>query len=107
MKNHLKIIKDLKSLLVTKLGKDIRDVILYGSQIKGTNDQESDYDVLIVLNRKYNWVQRRIIRDLCYEISLKYDIIIDSKIISLEELENSPTGNHPLYLDALNQGIYA
>lgn len=46
MKNHLKIIKDLKSLLVTKLGKDIRDVILYGSQIKGTNDQESDWDVL-------------------------------------------------------------
>jgi len=107
MKNHLKIIKDLKSLLVTKLGKDILDVILYGSQIKNTYDQESDYDVLIVLNRKYNWAQRRIIRDLCYEISLKYDIIIDSKIISLEELENSPTGNNPLYLDALNQGVYA
>jgi predicted nucleotidyltransferase len=107
MKNHLKIIKDLKSLLATKLGKDIQDVILYGSQIKGTNDKESDYDVLIVLNRKYNWVQRRIIRDLCYEISLKYEIIIDSKIISLKELEKSPTGNHPLYLDAIIQGVYA
>jgi hypothetical protein len=38
---------------------------------------------------------------------LKYYIIIDSKIISLEELENSPTGNHPLYLDAITQGVYA
>jgi predicted nucleotidyltransferase len=81
-------------------------VILYGSQIKGTNDQESDYDVLIVLNRKYSWPQRRIIRDLCYKISLKYDIIIDSKIISIEELESSPTGNHPFYLDALNERVY-
>ncbi len=78
MNSHLKIIKDLKSLLVNKLGKDIRDVILYGSQVKGTNNHESDYDVLIVLNRKYNWPQRRIIRDICYEISLKYDIIINS-----------------------------
>jgi uncharacterized protein len=62
-------------------GKDIRDVILYGSQIRGTNKQGSDYDLLIVLNSKYSWPKRRIIRDLCYEISLKYDIIIDSKRI--------------------------
>ena len=107
MVNYLNIIRDLKSLLINKLGNDIRDVILYGSQIQGANDQGSDYDVLIVLNRKYDWPQRRIIRDLCYEISLKYDIIIDSKIISIQELKSSPAGNHPLYLNALNQGVYA
>jgi len=45
--------------------------------------------------------------EFMFFLSLKYNIIIDSKIISLEEFENSPTGNHPLYLDALNQGIYA
>lgn len=107
MTDYLNIIKELKAVLLQTAGADIKDVVLYGSQIQENRHDESDYDVLIVLNRKYTWPERRIIRDLCYEISLKYDIIIDSKIISIQELQNSPLKNHPLYQDALNQGIYA
>ena len=107
MSDQLDIIKELKVLLTQKAGEDIKDVVLYGSQIQNNRNEESDYDVLIVLNKKYNWPERRTIRDVCYEISLKYDIIIDSKIISIQELQSSLLKNHPLYRDALNQGLYA
>ncbi len=107
MSDQLDIIKELKVLLTQKTGKDIKDVVLYGSQIQKNRTEESDYDILIVLNRKYTWPERRNIRDMCYEISLKYDIIIDSKIISIQELQSSLLKNHPLYQDALTQGIYA
>jgi len=107
MTDYLNILKELKILLTRKAGKDIKDIVLYGSQIQENRNEESDYDILVVLNRKYTWPERRIIRDLCYEISLKYDIIIDSKIISIQELQSGPLKNHPLYQDALNLGIYA
>ena len=107
MSDQLDIIKELKVLLTQKTGKDIKDVVLYGSQIQKNRTEESDYDILIVLNRKYTWPERRNIRDMCYEISLEHDIIIDSKIISIQELQSSILKNHPLYQDALNQGIYA
>ncbi len=108
MNDNLKIIKELKSLLIQELGEDVENVVLYGSQIKGkSNTENSDYDILIIVNKKYNWPERRKIRDLCYEIALKHDIIIDSKIISTQELNSNIIRNHPLYRNALNQGIYA
>jgi predicted nucleotidyltransferase len=107
MTDRLNILKELKIILLHAVGEDIKDVVLYGSQIRKNRRKESDYDVLIVLNRKYTWPERRKIRDLCYEISLKYDIMIDSKIISIQELQNSPLKYHPLYMDALKQGIHA
>jgi predicted nucleotidyltransferase len=107
MPDGIDIIKELKVLLTQKVGEDIKDVVLYGSQIQKNRNEESDYDVLIVLSRKYSWPERRKLRDICYEVSLKYDIIIDSSIISIQELENSPLKNHPLYHDALSQGIHA
>jgi len=107
MTDKLNILKELKLILLHAAGEDIKDIVLYGSQIRKNRGKESDYDILIVLNRKYTWPERRKIRDLCYEISLKYDIMIDSKIISIQELQNSPLKYHPLYMDALNQGIYA
>jgi len=106
MPDRINIIKELKVLLTQKVGEDIKDVVLYGSQIQKNRNEESYYDVLIVLSRKYTWPERRKLRDICYEVSLKYDIIIDSKIISLQELQSSPLKNHPLYLDALSQGIH-
>lgn len=45
--------------------------------------------------------------DICYEVDLEYDIIIDSKIISLNELNHSIIGTHPLYNDAITEGIHA
>jgi predicted nucleotidyltransferase len=107
MADSLEIIRELKNILTRKAGKDIKDVVLYGSQIRENKTAESDYDILIVLNRIYKWPERRVIRDLCYEISLKYDIIIDSKIISIQELQSTPNKYHPLYQDALTKGIYA
>ena len=107
MPDRIDIIKELKVLLTLKAGEDVKDVVLYGSQIQDKRTEESDYDVLIVLNRKYSWPERRDLRDICYELSLKYDIIIDSKIISIQELQSSPLKNHPLYQDALSQGIHA
>jgi uncharacterized protein len=107
MNDYLKLLNELKILLIQRIGNDIRDIILFGSHIYGTNDNDSDYDILIVLNRRYTWPEKRIIRDICYEISLQHDIIIDSKIISYEELQNSPLKHHPLYNNAIKQGIYA
>jgi predicted nucleotidyltransferase len=107
MHDQIDIIKELKVLLTKKAGEDVKDVVLYGSQILDEINEDSDYDILIVLNRKYSWPEKKKLRDICYEVSLKYDIIIDTKIISLKELQTGPLRNHPLYKDALSQGIHA
>jgi len=107
MTKNIEILKELKLLLTQKAGEDIKDIVLYGSQIRKRRKEDSDYDILIVLNRNYSWAEKRSLIDICYEVSLKYDIIIDSKIISIQELTETPLRSHPLFKDALMHGIYA
>ncbi|MCD4745188.1 MAG: nucleotidyltransferase domain-containing protein [Bacteroidales bacterium] len=105
--NNKLIIKELKDLLIENFRNTISDVVLFGSQHKGTATKDSDVDVIIVLKKEYDWKMKRKINDLCYEIDLKYDIFLDTQIISLNELKNSIRGKHPIFFNALKEGYYA
>ncbi len=102
-----KLLKELKKALTAHFGKDIDKVILFGSRITGKARPDSDYDILIVLNRDYNWEYKRKITETIYELELEHDIFIDSKIISNNELRHTLKGKHPLYRDAIDEGVYA
>jgi hypothetical protein len=51
-----------------------------------------------------NWKLELEIIDLCYDIDLKYDIITDIKIISIQEL-NEPRSKLTYIQDAISTGI--
>jgi len=104
-KEIIEILSELKNKLVNELKDEIHEIILFGSHNNHNANDESDVDVLIVLKHAYDWKKKRIIRDICYDTGLKYDILIDSKIISTYELNNTPKGIHPLYKDAIENGI--
>jgi len=100
------ILNDYKVILSTKLKDNLRDVILFGSHVTGNANQDSDFDILIVLKRKPDWNAERKISDLCYEIDLKYGVISDTHILSDDDL-NSLRGKQPIFVNALKNGIYA
>ncbi|HCE57663.1 MAG TPA: hypothetical protein DER09_07570 [Prolixibacteraceae bacterium] len=102
-----KILQNIKLRLKSEFNERIEDVVLFGSQAKNTSNKNSDFDILIVTSDPFTWQERGKIRDLCYEISLEFDILIDSKIISRPEIETKFWGKHPLITDALLDGIYA
>ena len=107
MKKSIIILKELKDLLVANFGEDINSVILFGSQATGKAGKNSDYDVLIILNRDYDRAYRSRITGAVYDLELEHDIFIDKKIISTNELHNTIKGKHPLYGIAIQQGIRA
>lgn len=106
MINHSEILKDLKNHLAKNLGDSVKDVILFGSQSTGKSMEFSDYDILIILENDYSGEDENRILDLCYDIDLKYDILLDVHILSKSEL-NSIRGRQPVFLKALKSGIYA
>jgi uncharacterized protein len=107
MKHKRTIIRELKTALADQFGQDIKEVILFGSRVTGKAHKNSDYDVLVILNNDYDWEYRYGITSVIYDLELKYDIFIDVKIISVNELYHSIKGKHPLYQDAMHEGIYA
>ena len=104
--DKIEILQDLKAYLSSNLTDNLKDVVLFGSQLidKATND--SDYDILIVVKNKDDWKLERQISDICYEIDLKYNIITDTHILSESEID-SPRGRQPIFINALNQGYHA
>lgn len=107
MINTTDLLKTVKNLLQQRFGNIIRDVILFGSQAMGTAREDSDYDVLIVLNREYDWKFRDQVIDAIYDLELQYDILIDTFLISTHELHHTLRGAQPVFTNALKYGVYA
>lgn len=105
--DKLILITTLKQMLLREFGDKIRDVILFGSQAKGTATELSDYDILIILNEPYNWKLRDRITDVMYDMELKHDILFDKHLLSVNEIKNSLRGAEPIYKNAIKNGIYA
>ena len=101
-----KILKELKALLIEHFSDYIDKVILFGSQALDTAKEYSDYDILVILKKDYDWRLADAILALCYDIDLKYDILTDVKLISRNEL-NTIKGKQPFILNALEQGLVA
>jgi len=106
MIDKLKILQELKKHLRKHYSTSVKDVILFGSQSIGKGKADSDFDILVVLTKPYSKKDEEKILDICYEIDLKYNILIDIHLLSQNEL-NTLRGKQPIYLNALSKGIYA
>lgn len=98
---------EIKNHLNLHLDNNVLDVVLFGSQTKNTAHANSDYDILIILKSIDNRITRRKINDLCYDIDLKYNIFLDTQIISKDELLHGIRGKHPIFRLAIKEGIHA
>lgn len=98
------ILNELKALLIKRFPGEIKEVILFGSQVDGDAEEFSDYDILIILNHDYDWQYERKITDVCWEIDYKYNIFTDVKVISTNELQTI-RGKQPYIQNALENGL--
>ena len=97
----------IRTKLLNEFGDEIKDVVLFGSRAKGDSTINSDYDILIILNKKdYNWKYKYRINEVIYDIELDNDIIIDSHILSEYEVNNTLRGSQPIFTNALENGVY-
>jgi predicted nucleotidyltransferase len=100
------IMKELKRHLAKNLDMPVREVVLFGSQSRGGANENSDYDVLIVIEGDYSGTDENRVLDLCYDIDLKYNILLDVHLISVREL-GTLRGKQPIFVNALKSGLYA
>lgn len=106
MADKLEILNDLKSNLNDFLGENLKEIILFGSQVSGNPSLDSDYDFLIILKNEPDWKLKHSISDICYKTDLKFGIISDTHILSESE-QKSLRGKQPIFVNAMKIGIHA
>jgi predicted nucleotidyltransferase len=96
--------QELKDLLMTTFPEEIEQVILFGSQVTGEAQEDSDYDILVVVKHDYDWRFKNQIYDTTWEIDFKHDILTDIKLISKNELQTLK-GKQPFIQSAFEEGV--
>ncbi len=92
-----------KNVLENHYGLRFQGVILYGSIVRKTADSSSDIDMLVLLNKPFDYFQElRKITDLLYPIQLESEQLISAKPAPVDEFEN---GEIQLYRNAKSEGI--
>ena len=107
MMNKTHLTREIKQHLNSHLNNIVNDVVLFGSQMSGTASSNSDYDILIVININDSHAIRKQINSLCYDLDLKYNIFLDTQIISEDELSHGIRGKHPIFKKAIREGFHA
>ncbi len=107
MANPIVVLKELKCDLVSQFGDDIKDVILFGSQASGKSGADLDYDILILLSHDYDRKYRNLIFDKAFDIGLRYQVLFDLHLLSMNEQMNTLKGKEPIIMNALQKGIHA
>lgn len=105
MADDVQIIRDLKIRLCVEFGSEIQQVILFGSRSSAKATEFSDYDVLLIMKNGPDFQQKRKISEICYDIELQNNIIIDLHILSELEL-SSLRGKQPIFQKAIHKGIH-
>ena len=88
MINQNKILSEIKKI-VQQCVPDAK-IILFGSRASGTPNEESDWDVLILTNKKYPKTMRWKIQDSLFPLSVKLHTYIDITLAEENEWKSNP-----------------
>jgi predicted nucleotidyltransferase len=92
--------------LKAALARDFRlvELRLFGSKARGDSDQESDIDVLVVLE-DYDWETRKAVSRLCFDINIEHGVLLVPVLFSRVEFGSDLTKVTPFYQAVAREGV--
>jgi predicted nucleotidyltransferase len=89
-------VKDFLAAVQTKYGKRIQRAALFGSKVRGDSNRYSDIDILLIVTDE-DWKFRKAVSSISSDIALKYDVLLDIRIISASRWQ---------YMADIRSGLY-
>ncbi len=83
MREIYRIVSEFKNKVSEKFGKV--QVILFGSHVRADAVEESDIDIVVILNGDVDIKVKEAIYVIAYELALKHDVVLDVSVYSKRE----------------------
>lgn len=100
----VKVIEKFKSLVSQRV--KIHEIRVFGSRARGDATEESDLDVLVVVERLDNFTEKYI-SDCAWEAGFPDDIVVMPVSISMDTLKNSPIRESAFIRNVYREGVTA
>lgn len=106
-KNELNtIIRKMVQIYTSVYGKNLMQVILYGSYARGDYNNESDIDIVAIVRGERLMLQEQLkqVWDESCELELEYDMVLSPTVIPYEEFEKYRE-DLPYYRNIAQEGV--
>ena len=98
------ILQELVQGMVEIIKSDIVKVILYGSVARGTNDEESDIDIMIIIKNELDSFAEDKLSDFIVDMNLKYDKVFSVIDVNVHKFDKW-AAVLPFYQNVDREGI--
>ncbi len=94
---------EIKRRLLEKF--DVRTIVLFGSLARGQADDESDADLLVVMDRPLTRFQRHEITNEVFDVNLQYDTNFSTLVVGRQAWETGVVSVLPIHDEILRDGV--
>jgi len=104
---HARAIEKLSRALRSRYGRQIRDILVFGSVARGTDTAASDIDVLVIFSSDagpVGWRLERAVRDIAFPVELEEDVVFDLKAVAEDDLQGL-RGHTPFMERVTREGV--
>ncbi len=98
-----KALENISSALKRKYPETVTAVIAFGSRVRGDHDEESDFDVLVIVKENSTRISEDII-GIFTEEEMRSNIPFDPVIKTAESFEKEKLHHTPFYTNVTEQG---
>ena len=83
----------------------VRDVILFGSKVRGKSSKDSDIDLLLLTTQPIHWKERHAIVDALFEVEMRYDVVINIVVNTVRDWHEGMCTVLPIHEEINREGV--
>jgi len=83
----------------------VRDVILFGSKVRGNSDKDSDIDLLLLTTQPLHWRERHAIVDELFEVEMRHDVAISIVVNTVHDWHEGRCTVLPIHEEIKRAGV--
>ena len=91
--------------LQEKYADEVMLVVLFGSKVRGDFDEESDLDLLVVVEGDDRWPYWRAITDLTSDLLLDYEVNMSALVFDEQHYQWLAEHRTPIYNNTTGKGV--
>jgi predicted nucleotidyltransferase len=96
------VIALIKQRIYETLGDSVQQIILFGSRSRGDAAEDSDYDVLLLVDKRTKEIENQV-DDIAYEMLDSYGAVVVIFVFDMETFERET--QEPLFCNIRREGV--
>lgn len=102
-RNEIEAIQEATRILKERF--PVRDVILFGSKVRGDSDEDSDIDLLLLTTQPLHWKERHAIVDALFEVEMRHDVLISIVVNTVYDWHEGICTVLPIHEEINREGV--